>query len=320
MRKALVNYWVDLATAIAFVVCAVTGIVFLFPGTVHSAVGVTPTILLIPATWWHSVHDWSGIAMVAGTALHLALHARWIATMTRRTFGSPTNAEAAGAGRPSRTAQPSRVAGAAPQPAAGAADVAVAPPATAIAAGTPADRIALEADGVAASLQRLEAFRAERGREREQRTSRRRFLVGAAALGGAALLAAVGLVGRDAASGASTRPRDDGSTGSGQGQSGTGASGAGASEGSGAGGDGNGSGSGSSGSGAQNGSSGGSSSTRVVVSQSACVACGRCLQACPRGVFDWSSSGRAEAINADACTRCGRCLQVCPAGAISVSA
>jgi NAD-dependent dihydropyrimidine dehydrogenase PreA subunit len=56
------------------------------------------------------------------------------------------------------------------------------------------------------------------------------------------------------------------------------------------------------------------------VNDAACVACGRCLQVCPVGVFDWSSSGRAQATNADACIRCGKCLQVCPAGAITVSA
>jgi NAD-dependent dihydropyrimidine dehydrogenase PreA subunit len=141
----------------------------------------------------------------------------------------------------------------------------------------------------------LEALRAERLREREQRISRRRLLTGAAAVGGMALLAGVGLVGRDAVSGANTRLRDDGWTDDGSGSGGNVSS-------------------------APSGSTGGSSSTQVVVAQSACVACGRCLQVCPRGVFDWSSSGRAEASSPDACIRCGRCLQACPAGVITISA
>jgi len=311
MKKALVNYWIDLATGIAFLLCAVTGIVFLFPGAVHTAIGATPTILLIPAAWWHTVHDWTGVAMVAGTALHLALHAKWITVMTRRTFGAQSKAA------PARAARPARAAGAAPQPAAPVA-------ALAAAAQKPAYRAAAEADAAAASLRRLEALDDQRGREREQRISRRRFLAGAAAVGGVALLAGVGLVGRDVASGASSRLREDGWADGGQGQSGSGtSSAAAASGGDAAGSTGTNGGSGSGGSAqsaSSSGSSSASSSVSVAVDQSACVACGRCLQVCPRSVFDWSSSGRAAALSPDACIRCGRCLQVCPAGAISVSA
>ena len=291
MRKALVNYWVDMVTGVAFLLCAVTGIVFLFPGTVHTAAGAAPTILLIPATWWHTVHDWTGVAMVAGTALHLALHAKWIATMTRRTLGAPAETG------PARSARPAPVAGPRRQPAAGAAVVAAS-------AHSPLSA----ADDAAASLERLEALRDTRRREHEQRLSRRRFLAGAALVGGAALVAGVGLVGRDSVSDASTRLNDDGWTdggGSASDGSGSGATG---------------SASGSSASSAQSAASGGAGTTQVVVDQSACIACGRCLEVCPAGVFDWSASGRAEAVDSAACIRCGRCLQACPAGAITVSA
>jgi NAD-dependent dihydropyrimidine dehydrogenase PreA subunit len=299
MKKTLVNYWVDLATGIAFVFCAVTGVVFLFPGTVHTAIGSTPTILLIPATWWHTVHDWTGVAMVAGTALHLALHAKWIAVMTRKVFGSPAGAEPARATPPGRVAQPALVAGAAAR----------------MAAETPTYRTAADAEAAAtASLERLDDLRADRLRERAQRISRRRFLTGAAAVGAGVLLAGVGIFGKDAVSSASTRLRDEGWIAGGQGQSGAGTSSGGAT-------DGGETGSASVGSSAQDGSSAGTSTaTTVSVDQSACVACGRCLQVCPQGVFDWSSSGRADAVSPDACIRCGRCLQVCPAGAITVNA
>ena len=113
MKKASINYWVDLATGVAFLVCAVTGVLFLFPSVVHTAVGAAPTILFMPALWWHKVHDWSGVVMVAGTALHLALHAKWIANMTRKMFGAPAPAEANRAGRPRPVAQPARAATAA---------------------------------------------------------------------------------------------------------------------------------------------------------------------------------------------------------------
>jgi len=45
MRKALVNYWVDMVTGIAFLFCAVTGIVRLFPEATSLAASGTPTIL-----------------------------------------------------------------------------------------------------------------------------------------------------------------------------------------------------------------------------------------------------------------------------------
>jgi NAD-dependent dihydropyrimidine dehydrogenase PreA subunit len=286
MKKTLVNYWVDLVTGVAFILCAVTGVVFLFPAAVHTAVGSTPTILLIPATWWHSVHDWTGVALVVGTALHLALHAKWIAVMTRKVFGAPTGASAALAGRSAR------LPGKAAQPAAGVASVA---------AGTLTRRTATDADAAtAASLERLDALRADRLRVRAQRISRRRFLTGTAAVGAGILLVGAGLVGKDAVSEASTRLQDDGWTAGGQAQSAAGAAAGGVSSGGGS----------------------GSTSTATIVSveQSACVACGRCLQVCPQGVFDWSGSGRADAVTPEACIRCGRCLQVCPAGAITVNA
>ena len=58
---------------------------------------------------------------------------------------------------------------------------------------------------------------------------------------------------------------------------------------------------------------------RVVVSSSSCVACGRCLQVCPYGVFDWGGDGKATAANADACRLCRHCVQVCPASAITLN-
>ena len=147
MRKARLNYLVDMVTGVAFLLCAVTGIVFLFPGTVHTAFGAAPTILLVPATWWRSVHDWTGVAMVAGTALHLALHAKWITVMTRRTFGAPARTGPARVERPTHSTQHARIASAAPAATAESTDLRTA------------------ADGeaaAAASLRRLESLRAER--------------------------------------------------------------------------------------------------------------------------------------------------------------
>ena len=282
MKKAMLNYWVDAATGIAFLLCAVTG------------------ILLLPATWWHAVHDWSGVAMVAGTALHLVLHAKWIAVMTRRVAGGR-------AGRTRATAPAAQTSLPAARPA---------HPATVVAATGPA-----QADPNA-QLQTLERHWERRRVEREQREHQRRhtrkvFLSGAAALSGAALLVSLGLVRSNAggsplssATGSSTDQPGTTSQSSSNGPStqsnGSGSASSGSSSGS---------------SGSSSGSSGSSTGVAAVsVDQSACVACGRCLQICPKGVFEWNGSNRAAATSPDACIRCGRCLQVCPVSAITVNA
>ena len=70
-------------------------------------------------------------------------------------------------------------------------------------------------------------------------------------------------------------------------------------------------------------SSSGSATTttaRVVVDSSSCIACGRCLQVCPKSVFAWNGDGRATAESPDSCILCRRCVEVCPASAITLIA
>jgi hypothetical protein len=90
MRKALVNYWVDMVTGLAFVFCAVTGIVRLFPEATTLAASGTPTILGISTALWATIHDWSGVIMATGVGVHTVLHLRWLAHMTRRIAGGDT--------------------------------------------------------------------------------------------------------------------------------------------------------------------------------------------------------------------------------------
>jgi len=87
MKKATLNYWVDMATGVAFIACGVTGIVRLFPATAAVSDAGTATILGVSSVLWTSIHDWSGVAMATGVALHLALHAKWLVRTTRQLFG-----------------------------------------------------------------------------------------------------------------------------------------------------------------------------------------------------------------------------------------
>jgi len=85
MKKATVNFWVDAAIGVAFLLCATTGIFLFLPVTWRGvSAGGLPTLLWIPLSSWRFVHDWSGIVMTGGIVLHAVLHYRWIVNMTRR--------------------------------------------------------------------------------------------------------------------------------------------------------------------------------------------------------------------------------------------
>lgn len=102
MKKATLNYWVDMVTGIAFLFCAVTGLLRLFPeATVTVSAAGEPAILGISTAVWQTIHDWSGVVMAVGVGVHTALHFRWLVAMTGklargriRATPSPARAEA----------------------------------------------------------------------------------------------------------------------------------------------------------------------------------------------------------------------------------
>ncbi len=86
MKMTNVNYVVDVLLAVCLVVVAVTGLaVFLFmpegvrQGGLQEFVGVQKTV-------WTSVHNWTGILMVALMLVHFILHWNWLVCMTRNVF------------------------------------------------------------------------------------------------------------------------------------------------------------------------------------------------------------------------------------------
>jgi NAD-dependent dihydropyrimidine dehydrogenase PreA subunit len=141
--------------------------------------------------------------------------------------------------------------------------------------------------------------------EDDDRLSRRTFLVGlGAAAGATAFLGVAALLRADPSNAVGSPLADvqDGATGQGSGGNGW---------------------QGGQGNGWQDGGSsqsGGSTAIgqRVSVDAGACIGCGRCLSACPYGVFSLAG-GRAVAQDPAACRLCGRCLQVCPEGAITLA-
>jgi NAD-dependent dihydropyrimidine dehydrogenase PreA subunit len=49
-----------------------------------------------------------------------------------------------------------------------------------------------------------------------------------------------------------------------------------------------------------------------------CSGCGRCVEVCPRGVFEMQDK-RAAIMDKDLCMECGACAKNCEFGAISVN-
>ena len=80
MSRARANYWVDVVIGIAFVASAISGLVFLLPGEPSSSV------LGISYPAWNGLHTWSSLVMIAGVGAHLALHWKWMVSMTKQVF------------------------------------------------------------------------------------------------------------------------------------------------------------------------------------------------------------------------------------------
>jgi cytochrome b subunit of formate dehydrogenase len=83
--KVKQKYLVDVALAISFLVCFVTGIVKLpgFTRFFHRAAVEMPTDMIT------AMHDGSGILLGLFTLVHLYLNRRWIASVTRRLLEKP---------------------------------------------------------------------------------------------------------------------------------------------------------------------------------------------------------------------------------------
>lgn len=82
-RAARLNLLLDAVVALSFVVCAVSGIYFLFQPGGH---GSTASGLLFGQVTWDLIHTWSGVVLIASVVLHFAIHWRWVKNVTVRFF------------------------------------------------------------------------------------------------------------------------------------------------------------------------------------------------------------------------------------------
>lgn len=84
IEKTRLNYWVDVALLIVFIVSAVTGLVVYFAFTSgQPGVGRNLTFMGTSKSDWQPWHAYSGIAMVILVLVHLILNFGFLTSMTR---------------------------------------------------------------------------------------------------------------------------------------------------------------------------------------------------------------------------------------------
>ncbi len=80
MTRARTFLLIDLAIFGAFVVSAVSGLVFFIPARFmdFATASVTPTFLGVSYRVWVDVHTYSGLVMIVGLVVHVSLHWHWM--------------------------------------------------------------------------------------------------------------------------------------------------------------------------------------------------------------------------------------------------
>ena len=92
MDKAKLNYVLDTVIALAFVLSGATGVAFLMMGDGGYQGGRNPgfatSFLGLSRGTWSDLHTLASLVMIAGVALHVAFHWRWILCVTRKMLPS----------------------------------------------------------------------------------------------------------------------------------------------------------------------------------------------------------------------------------------
>jgi cytochrome b561 len=80
MKNSYLNYSIDIMILITGLLCGITGIIK-WPGLIF-ALGLSYQGLPLDAIT--SIHDWTGLLMILFVVLHVAMHLKWLVTMTKR--------------------------------------------------------------------------------------------------------------------------------------------------------------------------------------------------------------------------------------------
>ena len=93
MSKARLFFVLDAVIGVAFLLSALSGMAFLLMGEGGYQGGSNPQFLTgligIGRTTWSDLHTFGSLVMIAGVFLHLALHWKWIVSVTKRMVSVP---------------------------------------------------------------------------------------------------------------------------------------------------------------------------------------------------------------------------------------
>jgi hypothetical protein len=86
-KKAKLNYVVDVAISLAFILSALSGLILFFAPSGYQG-GQNPyymqPVLFLNTHTWNTLHTWSSLAMISGVGAHLVLHWNWMICMTKK--------------------------------------------------------------------------------------------------------------------------------------------------------------------------------------------------------------------------------------------
>ncbi|MBN1147290.1 MAG: DUF4405 domain-containing protein [Anaerolineales bacterium] len=83
--KAKSNLWLDAAIFLAFLVTALTGLLFWL--VLPEGPGSSAALFLgVSKSDWADIHNWAGVAMLTGASVHILLHWKWAVCVARRYF------------------------------------------------------------------------------------------------------------------------------------------------------------------------------------------------------------------------------------------
>jgi len=99
MKRVWINYAVDILLLATGLILALSSLLI----WVVLPKGFNTTWLV-----WISIHKWSGFALVVESLLHVALHWKWLLTMTKRAFGGRRQVTRGGSSSGSTTGRTGR--------------------------------------------------------------------------------------------------------------------------------------------------------------------------------------------------------------------